>query len=241
MKFFILLIALLVACFAQIKSDESTFMKTDPDVIYVEDLTDETLVFDIVDNRAIYFTKQGNTKLASVQKGAKAELIAFDQRAYKIKTKGRNGNIVGWVSPHALSCSDPNFIANFSKVYQRQLIVNQLIKSGEVAIGMTPEEVITALGEPTKTTSRLTAKGAFGAYEYTETYQQKHYTYIVDPQTGISYKEFTHTTEEIKSQTIIQFENHSVISIQESINNSIKRPTTVIRPIYLNYRRFLLF
>ncbi len=242
MKNLAVFLSLLSICCAQIKKSESTFLKNDQDVIFIEDLTAEKIVFDVIENRPVFFTKQGNNKLASIQKGAKAELIAFDDRAYKIKTKGRNGNIVGWVSPHALSCNDPDFISNFKKVYERQIIVNQYIRNEEVTIGMTPEEVIASLGEPTKTSLRRTNKGDSGRFEYIETYEQKHYAYFRDPRTGQSYKKLSHVTEEIKSKTVIDFENHAVSAIEESIDNSIrKRPSIVTRPIYLDYRGFLLF
>ena len=241
MKLLLTMLALTAICCGQIKRSESTFLEKDSNVVYTEDLTAEKLTFDVIENRAMYFTKRGSNRLATIQKGAKAELLAFDNRAFKVKTKGKNGNIVGWVSPHALSCSDPNFIANFGKVYERQIVVNELIRNKEVAIGMTPDEVISSLGEPTKTTTKLSAKGTSGTFEYTETYEQKHYRYTTDPYTGDSYKTLSHITEEIKSQTIINFENHSVSTIQESVDNSQKRPTIVTYPIYRNYRGFLLF
>jgi len=242
MKALLLIIITTTILQAEIKRSPSSFLKNDPKVVYVEDLTNEKLVFEVIETRPVFYTKKGHTKSGAVTKGIQCELIAFDDRAYKVKYKGRNGNISGWVSPHALSCSDDKFIENFKKLYKREIEIKALIAKNEIAIGMTPEEVIRSLGEPTKTKLRVTAKGSSGHYEYIETYEQKHYAYFQDPESGQTFRNHTHTTTEVKNSLKVEFTDHAVSAIEESEDNSVNaRPAIVTTPIYLDLGQFILF
>ena len=206
-------------------------------VVEVKSLTDQKLVFDVIAHSVIYLSKNGNNKLSLARKGSKVELLAFDHRAYKIKLDSSSGSTVGWVAPHTLSCNDPEFIENFKKVYDRQVAVSALIENKEVAIGMTAEEVTQALGRPTKTTAKRTATGTSAIYEYTEYFTQKHYNQFRDPHTGQFHKQFSHSTQEIEEQVIIEFADNAVSSIEETESRE-RRRNSVSTPIYPHYRWF---
>ena len=240
MKAFLIFLSLTLFSAAQIRKGTSTFMKNDAEVIHVEDLTDDTLTFDVFNDTPIYYTRRGNNKLSGALQGQKAELICFDSRAFQVRVKAHGKNIVGWVSPYALSCSDPNFVENFKKVHQRQVSVNALISAKGIGVGMTAAEVEASLGKPTKTSFRRTTNGTSGTYEYTEKEEKKHYNYLYD-NFGRPYKVFSHSTEEIKSQTIVEFTNDTVSAIQEDVNNEDRARSTVFGPIYSNFNRFTLF
>ncbi len=233
-RFLLLLTVLTGIAGAQVNKDAT--------VVYTSDFSADPLLFTVQESRAIYFTKQGKNRLGTATEGRSAELLAFNERAFKIRTQGRNGKIVGWIAPSALTCADPDFIENFQKLYTRQMLVQDYIERGEVAIGMTESEVLTIMGEPTKTSLRRTAQGNSGTLEYTETYEQKHYQYITDPRTGQTFRQLTHTTTEIQRQTKIEFTNHSVTAIEQTEGKTV-RPQTIriMRPIYRDPHRFIVF
>ena len=95
--------------------------------------------------------------------------------------------------------------------------VRELVAAGEVAIGMSLDEVAASLGEPTKTKVRQTAKGQSGQWEFIVYEEQKHYQLVRDPLTGALYNQYTHTTLEETSKLVVEFENDVVTAIEESI------------------------
>ncbi len=218
-------------------------LNSDPKVIYTQELTSDKIIFKVKEARRVFSSKTGQNRLGVLQPGTHCELIGFDQRAFKVKAMAQHGPVTGWVSPYALSCNDDKFVEHFQQLYTRQLTIKDLIKKQKIAIGMTPAEVVKALGKPTKTKLRRTAKGSTGTYEFIEYYEKKHYTYFQDPVTGQTVRNFTHATQEVKTNTIIEFTNDAVSAIEETVDNSgnQSRPTIVSGPIYWNWRDFLLY
>jgi len=240
MNFVPLFFALSLACFSQIKKESASSLSKNEELV-VKHLTDEKIYFKVAKDSHVYLSRTGSNVLTGIAKGQKVELLAFDERAYKVKFPSLNGSAVGWVSPHALASDDPDFIENFKKTYERELLVRKLIEDKQVAIGMTDEEVREALGKPTKTTSKRTAAGTEGRFEYTEKETVKHYQTVYD-HSGRPYQQLTHTTDEVRSQTVIEFTDGTVSSIEESENHEPNRTySTVARPIYSRYNPFTFF
>ena len=116
-------------------------------------------------------------------------------------------------------------------VYARQTEVKALIEKGEVALGMSRDEVCQVLGEPTKQTIRRTKEGLSGSMEFTEYEEIRHFQPVVSPNTGRLFRQFTHTTQEEKSKTIVEFENEVVTAIEESEQENGGDVRVVIRPV----------
>ena len=106
-----------------------------------------------------------------------------------------------------------------------------LIEKGEVALGMSRDEVCQVLGEPTKQTIRRTKEGLSGSMEFTEYEEIRHFQPVVSPNTGRLFRQFTHTTQEEKSKTIVEFENEVVTAIEESEQENGGDVRVVIRPV----------
>ena len=106
---------------------------------------------------------------ASARPGKRAkqvELQAVTDTMFRVKGIAKQGQVVGWVDPKFLGALKPDFLANLKKAAQRQDEVKALIARKEVAINMTQQEVIAALGKAPKTSSRLDASGQHEVWEY---------------------------------------------------------------------------
>jgi len=240
MKTLLILLSLTLFISAQVRPAKPGTLLNKTNIVEVKELSDEKLIFNVEKNSSLYLSRRGANVLTNIVKGEKAELIAFDDRAYRVKIARSNGSVVGWVSPHALSCDDPNFIENFKKVHTRQISVKKLIAENEVAVGMTSEEVIASIGTPTKTSVRRTAEGTTGVYEYLERKSINHYRTQYD-RSGRPFQVFSHTTEEIKNQITIEFTNNAISAIEETETLREPRRRTIFSPIYSNFSRFTLF
>ena len=98
--------------------------------------------------------------LGTLRKGQLVEVQAVSDGAYRVRGQAKQGQVLGWVEPKYLSPLKPEFLENLKQNAARQAEVEALIARNEVAINMTPEEVMRALGKPAKKTSRLTRLGA---------------------------------------------------------------------------------
>jgi len=242
MKALLLISLLLSLCMAEIKRPSLSALNTDPSVIYVEDFTTEKIRFKVIEERPIFLTKTGKQQLGRLKVGTICELIGFDHRAFKIKGEALHNSIAGWVSPHALESEQENFIEDFKKLYERELLVRELIANEEIAIGMSPDEVKRVLGKPSKTSLRRTSTGTSETYEYLEIEELKHYETYLDPYTEQYYRRQTHVTEEIKSRIAVEFSDGSVSAIEKDEDNSRKnrRPRIIAGPIYLDWGQYIV-
>ncbi|MGE9266625.1 MAG: hypothetical protein ACQKBY_00910 [Verrucomicrobiales bacterium] len=240
LRHLILLAALLLPATlsAQIKKDpRGSLLNSDPDVVYREEFAAEPIELLVVKPGTVYATKKGGYQRGALKVDSKVELVGFTERAYNIRGTLSNGNgVSGWVSPHALASRDKNFVENLQKLYERQIKLRQLIADGQLALGMTPDEVAQVMGgEPTKATLRRTAKGRSGSWEYIEFEEEKHYQLVRDPRTGAVFRQLTHVTKEEKSKTVIEFEDDVVTAIEESRDNGSGKTHTIPAPIFITW------
>lgn len=240
MKAFILFFLLASFCLGQATRSKKSGLNTDPDVIYVDEITPETLRFKVAKEYPVYLTKSGKQRIGTTKVGSVCELIGFNLKAFKIKGHAKHSRITGWVSPQALVCDDADFKAHFQKLYERQVIVKKLIAEKEIAIGMTPYEVEQVYGKPTKKSLRQTAKGSSGAYEYL-TYENKEYfNTVIDPSTQQVYQTFSHAKNEVTERITIEFSDNavSVIEREKDESASERSPRIVVGPLFLNWGHY---
>ena len=217
---------------------QRSLLDSDPEVVYTHEFTDEKIELLVVESGPVYSSKKGKfggTWLGQLVKDSKVELVGFNESAYQIRGTSNRGGVSGWVSPKILGSKDKDFIENFKKVYERQIQVRELISTGEVAIGMTMDEVGQALGRPTKTKVRQTAKGRSGQWEFIEFDEISHYQTVIDPLTGRPYRRFTHVTREETSKLVIEFENDLVTALEESENRDAGQVRIVVPPVVFGW------
>ena len=217
------------------KGDRKSLLDSEPDVVYTEEFTDKQIELLAIVESTIYATKKGGRKLGVLKLNSKAKLIGFTDKAYKIQGEATHSMVSGWVSPKALASKDKDFVENLKKVYERQLEVRELIANHEVAIGMSMEEVSAAMGKPTKTKIRRTAKGQSGKWEFIEFEEVDHYQNVRDPYTGSIYRQRTHTTKEELNKLVVEFENDVVTALEETENNDGGKIKIVVPPLVLGW------
>jgi len=214
------LIFFLVTTVAITAAPRKSLLNNDPDVVYLENHLDHKLYLTVAKPAAVYATKNGGRKLGVFPANTKVELLAIGgELAYRVKGKAKHSLVSGWVSPKFLTSTDKDFIAHLKSFYDRSLIVRDLIANHDVAIGMTLDEVQQSLGEPTKTEVKQTRKGETGQWEYIVSVVEKHYRTVVDPRSGLTYRQLSHTTTEEKEHTTLEFEDSVVTSITRKKNN----------------------
>lgn len=226
---------------AELRQDTKSALNSDPEVVYREEITTENVKFRIKEEFPVYLTRYGKQKVGTSKVGTICELIGFDERAFKIKGEAKHSRITGWISPHALECHDSQFKEHFQKLYERKMLVKELIEKQELAIGMTPIEVEQVLGLPSKTSVKTTAKGTSGLYEYIETVEKRHFDTIRDLNSGQFLRTYSHTTEELKSRIGVEFVDDAVSAIEKDEDNSVEGRVMriVAAPIFVDWRDYI--
>ena len=210
--------------------------KPEKDVVYTEEFSPDGITFKVEKPGWVYSTKEGGRKRGALKVGIQVELVSFTDKAYFVRGKKENGiGVSGWVTPAAFSSKDPKFVEKLKQVHTRQLLVRELIAKKEVALGMTTDEASQVLGKPTKTTLRRTAAGQTQVCEFIEYEKISHFTNFQDPTTGGIYRRLSHTTNEEKSKTVVEFENGYVSAFEINENNGPDRPTIVTAPIIFTW------
>ncbi len=212
-----------------------SLLDSDPDVIYLKDHVEKTITLLTAQPATVYSTKKGGRRLGAFKANTKVELLAITAKAYRVKGQASHGGVTGWVNPKLLASKDKNFIANLKQLYERQMIITELIAKKDIAIGMTLEEVGKSLGQPTETEIKQTRKGESGKWDYVESEQQKHYRTVVDPYTGRTFRQLSHITTEEKSRTTVEFEQGVVIAVTRKRNNGPGKVRIIPAPVVFHW------
>jgi len=134
--------------------------------IYLEDLLMKPARLATVADAPIYYHSDFARYLGTLKKGQIVELQAVSDTAYRVRGMAQQGQVAGWVDPKFLNPLKKDFLDSLKQNAARRKEVQALIAKNEVAINMTPEEVLQALGKPAKKSSKLDAKGREDMWEY---------------------------------------------------------------------------
>jgi hypothetical protein len=134
--------------------------------IYLEDLLPKPVQLVTKTDAQIYYRSDMARYLGTLKAGQRVELQAVSDGAYRVRGIAQQGQVAGWVSPEHLTPLKQDFLQALRQNATRQEEVAALIARKEAAINMTPEEVRTALGKPSKKTSRLDANGREEVWEF---------------------------------------------------------------------------
>lgn len=120
----------------------------------------------VLDSAPIYYQSDMGRYLGMLKKGQQVELQAIGDNAYRVRGQAQQGQVAGWVEPRFLAPLKKEFVENLKQNAARREEVAALIARNEVAVNMTPEEVVAALGKPSKKTSRMDANGREDIWEF---------------------------------------------------------------------------
>lgn len=136
--------------------------------IYLEDFFEQPYRLRVLGDAPIYFNSDLARFLGTLTRGRLVELQAINDKDGRLRVKGdaHQGQVVGWVEARYLSALDPAFVVGLRRSLERRRLVQSLAVNGEVALGMTMEEVVGSLGSPTKKLFHADAQGNAESWEY---------------------------------------------------------------------------
>ncbi len=202
--------------------------------IYLEDILDKDIRLKVKQAAPIFYQLDGKRRLGTMVAGSEVTLLALSDRAYRVRGKATHAQVSGWMGPDYLDGLDDELKENLKKLYARQLIVEDLIDNKQVALGMTMDETKRALGEPTRTSSKLDKTGRKDTFEYITYKRVPQYTTGTDD-FGQLYTSVIYVQVET-GKVSIEFEDEMVTSIAESEGTPSSGPIkTVPAPIEITY------
>ncbi len=150
--------------------------------IYLEDLSIKPVRLTVIGEAAVYSQLTNGRYLGVLRRGSAAEVVAISDTAIRVRGTAQQGGVVGWVPAAGLTPMKPEFIESVKKNAQRKADVDALIAKGEVALNMTHDEVMSALGKPQKKSSKLDANGRQEVWEFIRYARIPQENTVFDPQ-----------------------------------------------------------
>lgn len=138
----------------------------EPGAIYLEDLVPKAVRLTVLEAAPIFYQSDMGRYLGTLRQGQQVELQAVGEGSYRVRGQAQQGQVAGWVDPKFLAPLKKDFLENLRQNAARLEEVSALIAKNEVAVNMTPEEVLASLGKPSKKTSRLDANGREDIWEF---------------------------------------------------------------------------
>jgi hypothetical protein len=182
--------------------------------VYVEDFTDQPVKLTLPEAAPAFADLSARRRLGQLLGGQKVELIAFSDKACRVRGRAAHDTIVGWVGLKNLKADDPELFDRLKEAAARRAEVEKLIARKEAAIGMTPDEVIRALGRPDEETSNVRQEGSTGSFSYV-TYDRIPQRTLVRDRYGRLVQTITYIKVETGRLTV-EFDNGSVASLQST-------------------------
>ena len=167
----IFLCGVLAACFslfAPVAGFSLEGLPREKGALYLEDFFEQPYRLRVLADAPIYFNADLARFLGTLTRGRLVELQAINDKDGRLRVKGEahQGQVVGWVEARYFSALDPAFVIGLRRSIERRQRVQTLAANGEIALGMTMEEVVASLGAPTKKLSHSDAQGVAEAWEY---------------------------------------------------------------------------
>ena len=183
--------------------------------IYLEGILKKPIKLKVVRETPVYLQLDGKRNIGTLVANREVELLALSDKAYRIRGRAKHDQVAGWIRPSDVDGLSKGLKENLKKVYERAVIVEDLVQHNQVALGMTLDEVMRSLGNPTRTSSSLDKDGRKDIFEYVtfENVAQQ------GPMTLGANGQYYSSVYYVKVETgkvAIKFENEQVTSIEEN-------------------------
>lgn len=178
------MLAIYLAWFAPTAGFALEGLPREKGAIYLEDFFAQPYRLRVLADAPIYFNADLARFLGTLTRGRLVELQAVNDKEGLLRVKGlaKQGQVVGWIEAKYLSALDPAFVVGLRRSVERRRLVRSLAASGEIALGMTMDEVVASLGAPAKKASHADAQGLAETWEYVH--------YVSVPRTITGYDPF---------------------------------------------------
>ena len=141
-------------------------LNREPGAIYLEEILEKPIKLKVVRETPVYLQLDGKRNIGTLIADREVELLAISDKAYRIRGRAKHDQVAGWIRPSDVEGMTENLKENLKKVYERAVIVEDLIHHRQVALGMTMNEVVRSLGNPTRTSSNLDKDGREDTFDY---------------------------------------------------------------------------
>jgi hypothetical protein len=195
------------------EKDRST-LNREAGAVYLEGLINREIKVRVTQAAPVYANLTGERWLGNLFPNQEVVLLAVGEKAYRVRGQAKQGQVAGWIGKAMVEGVAPGLEENLAKLHERQIVVDDLIDKRQVALGMTPEEVIQSLGDPDKRNSKIDQAGRNDVFEYIKYQKVPQYQPAID-QFGRPYQAITYVMVETGKATI-SFEKGMVSSIEES-------------------------
>ncbi len=203
-------------------------LQREPGSIHLEDIGAPSVRLKVTKPIDTYFDIAMKRYLGTLRVPQQIELLAISDNAYRIRGNAQQGQVAGWVPIKSLPEISNEFVANVKQAAERQALVAELIANKEVAVGMTPEEVVQSLGRPEKKSMRVDAAGRLDLWEYI--------TYKYIPQTRTVFDRFNRPFNETyyvkvpDGRMAVEFQNDVVNSIEKIEGTLLEGGAKIVAP-----------
>lgn len=200
--------------------------------VYLDGLVAEDVKVRITKAGPAYSNLNAQRWMGNIHANQNAVLLAVSEKAYRVRARAKQGQIAGWVSKSIVTGLPEGFEEKLVKFHQRYELVQQLIEDEQVALGMTPEEVIASIGPPDAKSSQIDATGRQDTFEFIS------YTRTPTTVTGVNQFGFpvvgTQYVEVESGRVTIKFTNNLVSSINETAGLNFNQgvPITNVPPFF---------
>ncbi len=151
---------------AQLAKARPSSLPQETGTFSIEGMTPKPVVVKIQQESPVYSTSKFQGAVGSFAPGVIVTLVAMSDTGYRVRGRARHADVAGWVRQTDVLSKDPLLADKLKKLYERSQQVAELIKSNQVALGMTPEEVQSSLGKPTRQSTKVNAAGKEQRLEY---------------------------------------------------------------------------
>lgn len=229
----LLAVAILGACAlpgSPAAAQEKSSLTREKGAVYLEDISREPVSLRLKAGAPVYADLQGRRSLGTLVPDQQVTLLAFSDRAARVRGRAHHDTVAGWIALHHLQPPRDDFFETLKRIAARNEQVQQFIARKEIAVGMTTDEVIQSLGRPSAESSQSTATEQRHSFDYI-TYERVPQRTVGRDRLGRLVSTIVYVKVETGRLTV-HFKNDVVESIESAQGQpELSGPRLVVPPI----------
>lgn len=138
----------------------------DPGAIYLSDFDERPLRLNLVRAAPCYFDIGMERYAGTLRFPQTVKVEAFAEHGCRIRGNARQGGVAAWIPYEELEPLPEGLLENLRAAEERRTLVEDLISQGEIAIGMTADEIKRSVGRPQKRSKSADKSSIREVWEY---------------------------------------------------------------------------